>query len=110
MGPCAFVSYGLHVFCMIEVRYSAEFGKWLKGLRDANAYARIVQRIRRLERGNPGDVKSVGGGLHELRIDYGPGYRVYFVYEGSAVVILLCGGDKSTQDRDIKRARALVGN
>jgi putative addiction module killer protein len=68
MGPCAFVSYGLHVFCMIEVRYSAEFGKWLKGLRDANAYARIVQCIRRLERGNPGDVKSVGGGLHEARL------------------------------------------
>jgi putative addiction module killer protein len=94
---------------MIEVRYSAEFGKWLNGLRDANAYARIVQRIRRLERGNPGDVKSVGGGLHELRIDYGPGYRVYFVYEGSAVVILLCGGDKDTQGRDIKRARDLAG-
>lgn len=94
---------------MIEVRYSAEFGKWLNGLRDANAYARIVQRIRRMERGNPGDAKSVGGGLHELRIDYGPGYRVYFVYEGSAVVILLCGGDKGTQGRDIKRARALAG-
>jgi putative addiction module killer protein len=94
---------------MIEVRYSAEFGKWLKSLRDANAYARIVQRIRRLERGNPGDVKPVGAGLHELRIDYGPGYRVYFVYEGSAVVILLCGGDKGTQGRDIKRARDLAG-
>ena len=94
---------------MIEVRYSAEFGKWLNGLRDANAYARIVQRVRRLERGNPGDVKSVGGGLHELRIDYGPGYRVYFIYEGSAVVILLCGGDKGTQGKDIKRARALAG-
>lgn len=95
--------------CTIEVRYSAEFGQWLNRLRDANAYARIVQRIRRLERGNPGDVKSVGGGLHELRIDHGPGYRVYFVYEGSAVVILLCGGDKGTQDRDIKWARELAG-
>ena len=94
---------------MIEVRYSAEFGKWLNGLRDANAYARIVQRIRRLERGNPGDVKPVGGGLHELRIDYGPGYRVYFIYEGSALVILLCGGDKGTQGKDIKRARDMVG-
>jgi putative addiction module killer protein len=68
-----------------------------------------VQRIRRLERGNPGDVKPVGAGLHELRIDYGPGYRVYFVYEGLAVVILLCGGDKGTQGRDIKRARDLAG-
>lgn len=94
---------------MFEVRYSAEFGKWLNGLRDANAYARIVQRIRRLERGNPGDVKSVGGGLHELRIDFGPGYRSYFVYEGSAVVILVCGGDKDTQGRDIRRARDLAG-
>ncbi|MCW5737594.1 MAG: type II toxin-antitoxin system RelE/ParE family toxin [Enhydrobacter sp.] len=94
---------------MIEVRYSAEFGKWLNGLRNANAYARIVQRIRRLERGNPGDVKSVGGGLYELRMDFGPGYRVYFVYEGSAVVILLCGGDKGTQGKDIKRARELAG-
>ena len=93
---------------MIEVRYSAEFGKWLNRLRDANAYARIVQRIRRLERGNPGDVRSVGGGLHELRIDYGPGYRVYFVARGSTVVILLCGGDKRTQDRDIRRALELA--
>jgi putative addiction module killer protein len=93
---------------MIEVRLSAEFRKWLNGLRDANAYARIVQRIRRLERGNPGDVKSVGGGLHEMRIDYGPGYRVYFVHQGPTVVILLCGGGKDTQHRDIKRARDLV--
>ena len=94
---------------MVEVRYSAEFRKWLDGLRDANAYARIVQRVRRMERGNAGDVKSIGGGLHEMRIDYGPGYRVYFVYEGSAVVILLCGGDKDTQASDVKRARALAG-
>jgi putative addiction module killer protein len=94
---------------MIEVRYSAEFGKWLGRLRDANAYARIVQRIRRLERGNPGDVRPIGGGLHELRVDYGPGYRVYFVHEGAAVVILLCGGDKGTQGRDIRRARELAG-
>lgn len=93
---------------MIEVRYSAAFGKWLNGLRDSNAYARIVQRIRRLERGNPGDVKSVGSGLRELRITHGPGYRVYFAYEGSAVVILLCGGDKGTQDKDIRRARELA--
>jgi putative addiction module killer protein len=94
---------------MIEVRQSDEFRKWLKGLRDENAYVRIVQRVRRMERGNPGDVKSIGGGLHEMRIAYGPGYRVYFVYEGSTVVILLCGGDKDTQASDIKRARALAG-
>lgn len=94
---------------MVEVRFSAEFGKWLKGLRDANAYARIVARIRGLERGNPGDVKPVGGGVHEMRIDYGPGYRVYFAYEGPAVVILLCGGDKRTQGGDVRRAMALAG-
>lgn len=93
---------------MIEVRFSAEFGKWLQALRDVNAHARIVQRVRRMERGNPGDVKPVGGGVHEMRIDYGPGYRVYFVYEGTAVVILLCGGDKRTQARDIERARELA--
>jgi putative addiction module killer protein len=62
-----------------------------------------------MERGNLGDVKSIGGGLYEMRVDYGPGYRVYFVYEGSVVVILLCGGDKGTQTRDIKRARDLAG-
>ena len=94
---------------MVEVRFSDEFSKWLKGLRDANAYARIVQRVRRMERGNLGDVKSIGGGLHEMRIDCGPGYRVYFVYEGSTVVILVCGGDKDTQTSDVKRARALAG-
>lgn len=94
---------------MVEVRFSTEFGKWLGGLRDENAYARIIQRVRRMERGNPGDVKAVGGGVHEMRIDYGPGYRVYFVHEGQAVVILLCGGDKSTQARDVKRARELAG-
>ncbi len=74
-----------------------DFGKWLKGLRDDNAYARIVQRVRRMERGTPGDVKSVGGGVRETRIAYGPGYQVYFTYEGSTVVILLCGGDKGSQ-------------
>lgn len=94
---------------MIEVRLNAVFSKWLDNLRDANAYARIAQRIRRLERGNPGDVKSVGDGVHEMRIDYGPGYRLYFTDEGPAVVILLCGGDKRTQDKDIRRAKELAG-
>jgi putative addiction module killer protein len=94
---------------MVEVRFSDEFHKWLKDMRDEHAYARIVKRVRRMELGNPGDVKPVGGGLHEMRINYGPGYRIYFVYEGSTVVILLCGGDKDTQTSDVRRARALAG-
>jgi putative addiction module killer protein len=93
---------------MIEVRKTAVFTAWLANLRDQNAKGRIVSRISRLEQGNSGDVKSVGGGISEMRIDYGPGYRVYFVSQGSTVVILLCGGDKRTQDTDIRKARALL--
>jgi putative addiction module killer protein len=77
-------------------------------LRDANAVARIVARIRRVEQGNLGDGKSLGAGLMEMRVDYGPGYRIYYVHRGTTIVILLCGGDKRTQRRDIKRARELV--
>jgi putative addiction module killer protein len=76
-------------------------------LRDREARARITARIRRLSLGNPGDVKPAGGGVSEMRVDYGPGYRVYFVMRGDIVIILLCGGDKRTQDRDIKRALEL---
>lgn len=93
---------------MIDVRQTAEFSGWLRRLRDANAVARIVARIRRMEQGNPGDVRSVGEGVMEMRIDYGPGYRVYFVRRGAAIVILLCGGDKRTQRRDIERACELA--
>jgi putative addiction module killer protein len=93
---------------MIEVRQTPEFSSWLLRLRDANASARIVGRIRRIELGNPGDAKSVGGGVMEMRIDYGPGYRVYYVHRGAEVIILLCGGDKRTQQRDIMRAQALA--
>jgi putative addiction module killer protein len=93
---------------MITVRQTDEFGTWMRRLRDDNARARIVQRIRRLERGNLGDAKSVGGRVRELRIDYGPGYRIYFVQQGATIVILLCGGDKGTQTRDIKRAREIA--
>lgn len=93
---------------MIEVRQTAVFEKWLDGLADANAAARIAQRIIRLRNGLLGDVRSVGGGVSELRIDHGPGYRVYFVRRGSVLVILLCGGDKGSQDRDIARAKALA--
>ena len=93
---------------MIEVRQTDEFRTWLRRLKDDNAVARIVARIRRMELGNPGDAKSVGTGLMEMRVDYGPGYRIYYVQRGAAVVILLCAGDKRTQQQDIKRARELA--
>jgi len=89
---------------MIEVRQTDEFSGWLRRLRDANAVARIAGRIRRMEMGNPGDNRSVGQGVLEMRIDYGPGYRVYYVHRGAEIVILLCGGDKRTQQQDIKKA------
>ena len=93
---------------MTDVRQTAAFATWLRRLSDDNAVARIVARIRRLELGNPGDVKSLGDGVMEMRIDYGPGYRVYYRQRGTDFVILLCGGDKRTQARDIKRAKALA--
>ena len=93
---------------MIEVRQTALFADWLLALRDRRAAARIAERLRRLALGNAGDVRPVGEGLSELRIDYGPGYRVYFLRRGETIVIILCGGDKSAQDRDIARAKALA--
>ena len=93
---------------MIEVRQTDEFRTWLHALHDDKAITRIVARIRRLEQGNPGDTKSIAGGLLEMRIDYGPGYRVYYVRRGAVIFVLLCGGNKSTQQRDIKRARTLA--
>jgi putative addiction module killer protein len=93
---------------MIEVRQTEEFSSWLRRLRDVNAVARIVGRVRRMEMGNPGDFKSVGGGILEMRIDYGPGYRVYYAHRGEQIVLLLCGGDKRTQQQDIKRAQKLA--
>jgi putative addiction module killer protein len=95
---------------MPEVRQTESFVRWLTGLRDRRARARVQVRIDRLALGNPGDVKPVGGGLSEMRIDCGPGYRVYFVERGTAVVILLAGGDKRTQERDIAAARELASN
>jgi putative addiction module killer protein len=89
---------------MIRVRQTEVFAAWLEGLADRQARARIEVRVRRLSLGNPGDVKPVGSGVSEMRIDYGPGYRVYFVRKGTVLVILLCGGDKRTQVRDISRA------
>jgi putative addiction module killer protein len=93
---------------MIEVRQTDVFTDWFAGLRDREARARITVRIRRLSLGNPGDVKPVGSGVSEMRIDYGPGYRVYFVRRGDTVVVLLCGGDKRNQDRDVARALELA--
>ena len=83
---------------MVEVRQTEEFSSWLRRLRDANAAARIIGRIRRMELGNPGDSKSVGHGILEMRVDYGPGYRIYYAHRG----------DKRTQQQDIKRAQKLA--
>jgi putative addiction module killer protein len=93
---------------MIEIRQTELYSQWFASLRDREARARIDARIRRLSLGNPGDVKPVGEGVSELRIDYGPGYRVYFVQRGQTLVVLLAGGDKHTQDRDIKTALDLA--
>jgi putative addiction module killer protein len=93
---------------MLEVRQTAVYAEWFAGLRDRQAKARIDIRIRRLSLGNPGDVKPVGEGVSELRVDYGPGYRVYFVRRGNEFVVLLAGGDKSSQDRDIRRTKDLA--
>ena len=95
---------------MIEVRQTEAFSKWLRKLRDRQARARIQTRIDRLQLGLAGDVRPVGEGVSELRIDYGAGYRVYFVQRGRELVILLAGGDKRTQNRDIKTAIELARN
>ena len=95
---------------MIEIRKTEIFTKWIDGLRDLRARARILVRIERLAEGNPGDVRPVGEGISEMRIDYGPGYRVYYKKQGSKLVILLAGGDKRSQSRDIKNALNLAKN
>ena len=93
---------------MIEVLQTAEFAKWLKHLKDIDARARINVRIKRISlTGNFGDVKSVGDGVYEMRIDYGPGYRVYYSRRGNEIVLLLIGGDKSTQQKDVEKAKRL---
>jgi len=92
------------------VQKTVVYAKWLDGLRDLRARARIQVRVERLIEGNPGDVRPVGGGVSELRIDYGPGYRVYFIRRGSHIIVLLAGGDKNTQARDIASARKLAEN
>lgn len=93
---------------MIEIRQTDVYVQWFAKLRDRQARARIDVRIRRLSLGNPGDVRPVGEGVSELVIDYGPGYRVYYVQHGSTVIILLAGGDKSAQGRDIRIALDLA--
>lgn len=93
---------------MIEVRETDEFSSWLSSLTDKPAKARILNRIERLQRGNPGDVEPVGEGVSEMRLHFGPGYRVYFIKRGERFILLLAGGDKSTQERDIIRAKRLA--
>ena len=93
---------------MIEFFKTDVFDRWLLELHDIRARARIEARISRLSLGNPGDVKPVGEGISEMRIDYGPGYRVYYLTRGPIVVVLLCGGNKASQDKDIVMAKALA--
>ena len=93
---------------MTEVLQTETFSKWLVKLRDLRARAKIQARIDRLESGNAGDVKPVGEGVSEMRIDYGPGYRIYFIRKGTELIILLAGGDKGSQSRDIQRALDLA--
>jgi len=93
---------------MVEIQQSATFMRWLRSLRDARARARIVARIDRMAAGNLGDAKPIGGGLSEIRIHYGPGYRVYFMQRGTALIVLLCGGDKRDQAKDIESARRIA--
>ncbi len=93
---------------MVEIYKTDIFIKWLDGLRDLRARAKIMIRIERLVMGNPGDVKSLGKGISEMRIHFGPGYRVYYKQQGPQIIILLAGGDKKTQPKDIKRAFELA--
>ena len=95
---------------MIEIRKTEAYARWLDGLRDMRARSRILVRVERLASGNPGDVRPVGEGVSELRVDYGPGYRVYFKKQKLGIVILLAGGDKRSQAKDIKNALDLARN
>ena len=95
---------------MFEVRRTEVYVKWLDSLRDVRARARVLVRVERLAAGNPGDVRPVGEGVSELRIDYGPGYRVYFKRQGCTIVVLLAGGDKRTQSQDVRTALRLARN
>ena len=93
---------------LLEVRQTSVYAEWFADIRDRTAKARIDIRIRRLSLGNPGDVKPVGEGVSELRVDHGPGYRVYFIQKADVYIVLLAGGDKSSQEKDIRNAKALA--
>lgn len=93
---------------MLEVRQTSLYSEWFAGLRDRTAKVRIDLRIRRLSLGNPGDIKPVGEGVSELRVDHGPGYRVYFIQKADVYIVLLAGGDKSSQEKDIRNAKLLA--
>jgi len=93
---------------MFELVSSRQFDTWIEDLRDRQAKQRIAARLTRLQAGNPGDAKAIGEGVSELRIDYGPGYRIYFMRRGPLLILLLCGGDKSTQAKDIKEAISIA--
>ena len=90
------------------IKFSPEFGRWLSALRDLKGKVKIIARLERAEQGNFGDVKPLGGGLHEMRVHYGPGYRIYYTQRGEIVYLLLVGGDKSSQAKDIAKARAMM--
>ena len=94
---------------MFEVQKTDEFDEWLSGLKDQKAKATIASRVERLGRGNAGDVRPVGAGISEMRIPLGPGYHVYFKQTGKTIVLLLCAGDKSSQQKDIRRAKEMAG-
>ena len=99
------ISYNMIMYTILR---SATFDRWLRRLRDHQAVNRIVARLLAAEDGHLGDVRSVGGGVSEMRIQYGPGYRIYFITRGAEVIVLLCGGDKDSQRRDIERARRMA--
>ena len=103
----ATVSYKIR---MLDVQTTELFDQWLSDLTNRAARARIISRIDRLSRGNAGDVKAVGEGISEMRIDTGPGYRVYYKQTGRTIIIILCGGDKSSQDKDIKKAKQIAAD
>lgn len=99
------VNYGSH---LIDIRTTTIYSRWFEGLRDRQAKARIVVRVRRLQHGNPGQHRVLTGGVVEMKIDFGPGYRVYFTRRGDELLLLLIGGDKSSQQQDIETAQALA--
>jgi putative addiction module killer protein len=95
---------------MLELRQTTEFANWIDNLADNRAASRIAMRLVRIQSGLLGDVKSVGDSVSEFRVEYGPGYRVYFTRRGSTIILLLCGGDKQSQRRDIEKAKSLARN